>query len=210
VSNTTWQFDNDIAKVFVAHAQQHIPNYDTVINKCVSLAQDLVATDGAIIDVGCATGETLRRLKQAGFANLYGVEASRAMLDRCDPDLAQYYHSDTFPDKKFDAVFCNWTLHFIKDKIAYLSAIHSNLDDHGFVVLSDKTSLDPVCIKKYHEWKRSQGVTEEQIQAKAQSVKDIMFINSPKWYLDTLQQVGFGRVEVIDAHWCFTTFLCHK
>jgi hypothetical protein len=101
-------------------------------------------------------------------------------------------------------------LHFIKDKIAYLSAIHSNLDDHGFMVLSDKTSLDPVCIKKYHEWKRSRGVTEEQIQAKAQSVKDIMFINSPKWYLDTLQQVGFGRVEIIDAHWCFTTFLCHK
>jgi tRNA (cmo5U34)-methyltransferase len=210
MNNTTWQFNNDIAKIFVAHAQQHIPNYDTVIDKCVSLAQDLVARDSAIIDVGCATGETLRRLKQAGFANLHGVEASQAMLDRCDPDLAQYYHSDTFPNKKFDAVFCNWTLHFIKDKIAYLSAIHSNLDDQGFVILSDKTSLDPVCIKKYHEWKRSQGVTEEQIRIKEQSVKDVMFINSPTWYLDTLQQVGFSRVEIIDAHWCFTTFLCHK
>jgi tRNA (cmo5U34)-methyltransferase len=210
MNNTTWQFNNDIAKIFVAHARQHIPNYDTVIDKCVSLAQDLVARDSAIIDVGCATGETLRRLKQAGFANLHGVEASQAMLDRCDPDLAQYYHSDTFPNKKFDAVFCNWTLHFIKDKISYLSAIHSNLDDQGFVILSDKTSLDPVCIKKYHEWKRSQGVTEEQIQSKAQSVKDVMFINSPTWYLDTLQQVGFSRVEIIDAHWCFTTFLCHK
>jgi tRNA (cmo5U34)-methyltransferase len=210
MNTTPWQFNNDIAKVFVAHARQHIPNYDTVIDKCVSLAQDLVARDSAIIDVGCATGETLRRLKQAGFTNLHGVESSQAMLGQCDPDLAQYYHSDTFPNNKFDAVFCNWTLHFIKDKIAYLSAVHSNLDNQGFVILSDKTSLDPVCIKKYHEWKRSQGVTEEQIQAKEQSVKDVMFINSPTWYLDTLQQVGFNRVEIIDAHWCFTTFLCHK
>jgi tRNA (cmo5U34)-methyltransferase len=210
MNNTAWQFNHDIAKVFVDHARQHIPNYDAVINKCVSLAQDRAASDGAIIDVGCATGETLRRLTQAGFTNLHGVEASQAMLDHCNPDLAQYYHSDTFPNKKFDAVFCNWTLHFIKDKIAYLSAIHSNLDSGGFLVLSDKTSLDPDCIKKYHEWKRSQGVTEEQIQAKEQSVKDVMFIDNPKWYLDTLQQVGFGRVEIIDANWCFTTFLCCK
>ena len=210
MNNTTWQFNNDIAKVFVDHARQHIPNYDAVIDKCVSLAQDRVASNGAIIDVGCATGETLRRLTQAGFTNLHGVEASQAMLDHCDPDLAQYYHSDAFPNKKFDAVFCNWTLHFIKDKIAYLSAIHSNLNSGGFMVLSDKTSLDPGCIKKYHEWKRSQGVTEEQIRAKEQSVKDVMFINNPKWYLDTLQQVGFGHVEIIDANWCFTTFLCCK
>ena len=210
MSNTPWQFDHNIAKVFVAHAQQHIPNYDAVIDKCVSLAQDYLASDSAIIDVGCATGETLKRLKQVGFANLYGVESSQAMLDHCDPGLAQYYHSNTFPNKKFDAVLCNWTLHFVKDKISYLSAIHSNLDDHGFMILSDKTSLDPVCIKKYHEWKSSQGVTQEQIQAKEQSVKDIMFIDNPKWYLDTLQQVGFGRVEIIDANWCFTTFLCRK
>lgn len=210
MSTATWKFDSDIAKVFVAHARQHIPNYDIVIDKCVSLAQDHLSDNCAIIDVGCATGQTLKQLKQAGFSNLYGVEASQSMLDHCDPTLAQYYHSDTFPNKKFDAVFCNWTLHFIKDKISYLSAMHNNLDGQGFLVLTDKTSLDPVCIKKYHEWKSSQGVTEEQIQAKEQSVKDVMFINSPKWYLDSLQQVGFGRVEIIDANWCFTTFLCRK
>lgn len=210
MNNTTWQFNSDVAKVFVAHARQHIPNYDNVIDKCVSLAQGRLAKDSAIVDVGCATGETLRRLKQAGFVNLYGVESSQAMLDHCDASLAQYYHSNTFPNKKFDAVFCNWTLHFIKDKLSYLSAIHSNLDDQGFLVLSDKTSLDPFCIKKYHQWKSAQGVTEEQIQAKEQSVKDIMFIDSPRWYLDTLKQVGFGHVEIIDADWCFTTFLCFK
>lgn len=210
MNNATWEFNNDIAKVFVAHARQHIPNYDKVIDQCVSLSQDLLSKNSAIIDVGCATGETLRRLHKSGFDNLYGVESSQAMLNQCDPGLAQYYHSNTFPNKKFDAVFCNWTLHFIKDKISYLSDMYQNLNDHGFLILSDKTSLDPLAIKKYHQWKSSQGVTEEQIRAKEQSVKDVMFINNPKWYLDTLQQVGFSSIEIIDASWCFTTFLCFK
>lgn len=210
MDNNTWRFDNDIAKIFVGHARQHIPNYDLVIDKCLSLAQDLLTSDSSIIDIGCATGETLRRLHNAGFTNLYGVESSQAMLDHCDPNLAQYYHSEKFPDQTFDAVFCNWTLHFIKDKISYLTAIHTNLNEHGFMVLSDKTSLDPVCIREYYRWKSLQGVTEEQIRAKEQSVKDIMFINSPDWYLDTLRRMGFGEVHIIDAHWCFTTFFCRK
>lgn len=210
MTNAIWQFNDDVAKVFVAHARQHIPNYDLVIDKCVSLAQDLLSRDSAIIDVGCATGETLRRLHQAGFTNLHGVDDSQDMLNYCDHSLARYYHSETFPDQKFDAVLCNWTLHFIKDKVSYLAAIHSNLNDYGFMILSEKTSLDPICIKKYHEWKSARGVSEQEIEAKAQSVKDIMFIDSANWYLDTLKQLGFGSVEIIDAHWCFSTFLCRK
>lgn len=210
MEDSTWRFDHVVAKTFVAHARQHIPNYDQVIDKCVELAQDCLSSSNAIIDVGCATGETIRRLHQAGFRNLHGVESSQAMLDQCDPGLAQYYHSEIFPDHSFDAVFCNWTLHFMADKLSYLTAIHDSLSTQGFMVLSDKTSLDPVCIAKYHQWKSSQGVSHQEISAKERAVKDIMFIHNPDWYLHTLRKVGFGRVEIIDAHWCFTTFLCRK
>lgn len=210
MATSTWQFNSDVAKTFVAHARQHIPNYDLVIDKCVSLAQGLLVNDSSIIDVGCATGETLRRLRTAGFTNLHGVESSQAMLDHCDPDLGRYYLSDRFPDHHFDAVLCNWTLHFMEDKKSYLEDIHRNLKDHGFMILSEKTSLDPVCIREYHRWKSSQGVTQEQILAKEASVKDIMFINGPGWYIDHLPRLGFHDIQIIDAHWCFTTFLCHK
>jgi hypothetical protein len=62
----------------------------------------------------------------------------------------------------------------------------------------------------YHKFKQSQGVTPEEISAKAASVKNIMFINEPMWYIDTLTQLGFKPVTLINAAPCFTTFLACK
>jgi SAM-dependent methyltransferase len=206
----SWQFDAGVASTFVAHARQHIPNYDLVINKCVDLVNNKLGQFDRIIDVGCATGETIRRLHTAGFLNLTGVEASAAMLSHCDRNIARLIHSDRFPQETFDAVLCNWTLHFVPDKMKYLADIYANLSKSGFMVLSDKTSLDPVCIDHYHKWKHSQGVAWPDILAKEAAVKGIMYIDSPEWYINALTQVGFSNVRIIDASWCFTTFLCTK
>lgn len=205
----SWKFDQLIAPTFVDHARQHIPNYDTVIDKCISVCQEF-SSSIRIIDVGCATGETIRRLHAHGFTNLLGVEASHAMLQHCDYSIAEYIHSDRFPEKTVDIVLCNWTLHFIKDKVKYLQDIYRNLSADGVFVLSDKTSLDPMAIKFYHEWKHKQGVSWPDIEAKEAAVKDIMYIDNPSWYLDTLNQLGFKNIQIIDAGWCFTTFLCTK
>lgn len=206
----TWKFDASVANTFVDHARQHIPNYDQVIDKSVAICKCHLDKSSRIIDVGCATGETLRRLNQAGFDTLTGVEASHDMLKHCDPAIARLIHSDRFPNDAFDAVLCNWTLHFIEDKEKYLIDIHRNLQPNGFLILSEKTSLDPVAIAQYHEWKLAQGVTVEQIAAKEAAVKDIMYIQDPKWYLDTLARIGFKNIQIIDASWCFTTFFCQK
>ena len=205
-----WQFDAQVAESFVAHARQHIPNYDLVIDKCVELASDHLGRFDPIIDVGCATGETLRRLHAAGFLNLTGVETSAAMLKHCDYDIAQYIHSDRFPQETFAAVLCNWTLHFVQDKMSYLTDMYANLKPGGILVLSEKTTVDPVCIDHYHKWKHSQGVAWTDILAKQAAVKGIMYIDSPEWYINALTQVGFKQIEIIDASWCFTTFLCTK
>jgi hypothetical protein len=70
--------------------------------------------------------------------------------------------------------------------------------------------LNPVGISQYHDWKRSRGVSQEEIDAKEQAVKDIMFIQDPAWYLRTLGWIGFKDIQVIDASWCFTSFMAVK
>lgn len=205
-----WKFDATVAETFVTHARQHIPNYDLVIDKSVSLCEWQLEKDSRIIDIGCATGETLRRLYRAGFTNLTGVEASHAMLKHCDFNIARILHNDRFPAETFDGVLCNWTLHFIEDKEKYLIDIHRNLSDNGMFILSEKTSLDPTAINHYHRWKLAQGVTPQEIKDKEAAVKDVMFIRDPKWYLDTLTWIGFKNIQIIDANWCFTTFMCYK
>ena len=66
----TWQFDEAVADDFSEIARTNIPDYGLVIDQCVRVLIACGKRDGRIIDVGCATGETLRQLKSAGFSNV--------------------------------------------------------------------------------------------------------------------------------------------
>jgi tRNA (cmo5U34)-methyltransferase len=142
---------------------------------------------------------------------LYGVDNSADMLQKC-PNYAELILSNNFPVEHapFDLIFCNWTLHFVQHKISYLRDCFNSLNDNGYMVLSEKTSLDNLPIHFYHEFKRSQGVSQTEITQKEQSLVGVMHINSPEWYIQTLRSLGFKKVWIIDAYWCFTTFLVEK
>lgn len=204
-----WKFDRNIAMNFVAHAQQHIPNYDNVIDKAVEVCKHTLTPTSSIIDIGCATGETLSRLATAGFTNLVGVDASPDMLSQCHIP-ARLILSDCLPNEKFDAIICNWTLHFIQNKLQYLTDVYQSLANEGFLFLTDKTSKDPLSIHFYHEYKKSKGVSELEIISKARSVESIMYIDPPLWYLENLKLIGFKNIQIVDASWCFTSFICTK
>lgn len=209
-----WKFDKDIAKIFGRHAREHIPDYDKVIDLSVMLCHKLLLDplDDKIIDVGCATGETINRLYQSGCCNLVGVDSSQDMLDYCDRDRAWYVCSSEFPTQSgpYRAVLCNWTLHFIQDKISYLQKIYESLEPGGFLFLTDKTQNHGHALELYHEFKRSKGVSDEEIKIKAASVQNIMFINPVDWYFRTLENVGFRETNILNAAPCFTSFVAFK
>lgn len=206
----TWKFDQEVARTFPSHARSHIPQYESVISQCVDIC-DHFGKDAAIIDVGVATGETISHLHSAGFHNLFGVDNSQDMLNACPQDIATLICSETFPrTNPFDVVLMNWTLHFITDKRAYLRDIFKGLKPGGALVLSEKTSLDPFPHKFYHEFKRRNGLSEEQIAEKAKSLENVMHINDIPWYYENLPAIGFQDIQIINAFWCFSTFVCFK
>jgi 2-polyprenyl-3-methyl-5-hydroxy-6-metoxy-1,4-benzoquinol methylase len=206
-----WEFNGDVARTFIKHARKHIPDYDKVINLSVTLCRPL-SKYSKIIDIGCATGETVRRLCHSGFKNVLGVDNSEAMLAQCDADLGTYVKSDVFPAQHgpFAAVLCNWTMHFMKNKLQYLEDIYQNLEPGGFLVLSEKTVNSGVELDLYHAFKISQGVPYLEVKAKAASLVNSMFIDDVEWYWKSLRQVGFDRVSIVNAAPCFTTFLAYK
>jgi hypothetical protein len=58
-----WAFDEEIAQRFDREALLHIPSYERVIELSVRVLADTLGAeraDGAVIDVGCATGRTMR------------------------------------------------------------------------------------------------------------------------------------------------------
>jgi ubiquinone/menaquinone biosynthesis C-methylase UbiE len=205
----TFKFDREIADTFQDHARAHIPDYHETIDLSIEVCK-LFAPDANIIDVGVATGETITRLHKAGFHNLVGVDSSQDMLDRCPQGLARLVHSGDFPEGAYDVVLINWTLHFIKEKTAYLKDVFRSLKPNGALVLTDKTETDDIPTNFYHTFKKKNGLSGADIRKKQDSIKSIMFIDAIPWYFDTLGDIGFTKIYVANASWCFTTFVCFK
>jgi SAM-dependent methyltransferase len=213
VPNESWKFDKSIAGVFVDHARKHIPNYETVIQKAINLTNLKLKKTDKILDFGCATGRTLELFKLAGYDNLYGIDNSQAMLDQCNIH-ADYLCSGTVPEsyKDFNLILSNWTLHFSDTdvKVSILKNIYSALVVDGYFVVSEKVTEDPELIDLYYEWKFFQGVSREEIELKKKQLVGVMKPESHEWWLKTLTLLGFRKIAVIDADWCFTTFMCIK
>lgn len=204
-----WTFNSEVARNFSKHARQHIPNYDNVIDKTIKICSTK-NKDSKIIDVGCAVGETISRLYNSGFTNLFGVDSSIDMLECCPKDIATYFLDAKFPKDNFDIVIANWTLHFIENKIEYARSIYDNLNENGLLILSEKTTQDQLSKRFYYSMKEANGVSMEEIVEKEKNLKDVMFIKSVPWYFETLTNIGFKNINVFDADWCFTSFVCEK
>lgn len=208
----TWQFDRAVAENFLTHAQQHIPDYDRVISKCVRFAEMNLPKHSKILDFGSATGYTIDRLQAAGFTNLYGIDSSSDMIQQCQSKSANYLCADYIPAhyKDFDLILSNWTLQFIENKLEILQQISRSLTDRGYLILSEKVTEDPQLIELYHLWKKGQGVSDQDIALKQQSLAGVLKIKNHRWWLDNLTNAGFNDVQIVNANWCFITYLCKK
>lgn len=207
-----WVFDQKVADAFDQIAEKNIPDYRRVIELCVHVISELKIPNPRIIDVGCATGNTLKRLNGAGFRNLVGVDSSRPMLDKIKNNRAELIHSDTFPKQAgpYDVVLANWTLHFIEEREAYLQAIADSLTDHGILFLTEKTQSSMLVQNLYKDFKRKKGLSDQEIESKEQQLKGVLVSYSVNWYLDTLHKLGFSQVGIVNSRYGFVSFLAQR
>jgi SAM-dependent methyltransferase len=203
-----WIFDNEIANRFQAEAETNIPSYHTVISKCLQFANKNLEKSDKIIDVGSALGYTISKFKNAGFTNVIGVDNSPAMIEKSVfKDIV--ICSNFLPKDIYKLIIINWTLHFIANKIQYLRDVYNNLDNNGYLILSDKCCQTDLVKDMYYDFKRNNGVSEEYIIEKEKKLIGVMQSVSIGWYLNTLQEIGF-IVDVIHGDLGFVTFLCCK
>jgi tRNA (cmo5U34)-methyltransferase len=206
-----WHFDETVAKNFHQIARTSIPHYEEVIDRCVEIALAFLKNDDPIIDVGSALGHTLEKLSARGFTNLFGVDSSPEMLRRSFTG-ARLIQSESFPLSlgPFALVMANWTLHFVNDRRRYLQDIADSLRPGGLFILTEKIISSDASRKLYHDFKRSCGVSDEEIQVKDEAIKEVLVTYPLQWYLVTLREIGFMSVEIIDAHYSFITFFAQK
>ena len=204
----TWKFDERVAANFDYIADTSIPKYRVIIHKTVNILKS-VPRNSKIIDIGCATGNTLDVLKKNGFTNIWGVDNSHAMLEEAIAKGYNTFEDDLFPIQAapFDAVIANWTLHFIQPekRLEYMNDIWKSLNNGGMFILSEKVDEDQT---EYLNFKRSNFLTEEEIKAKTEALKGVLVTKPIKWYEDFLSR--FHSYKIIDHTYCFVTFLVIK
>lgn len=207
-----WKFDERIAKNFDFIARREIPNYEEIISTCVDFAlSNFSDTRAKIIDIGSATGYTLERLRNAGFTEVYGVDNSKHMLERSRVQ-ENLIHADVFPKGHgpFDLVLANWTLHFIPERHTYMSDIHESLRKRGVLILTDKMTSSPLMRERYHDFKRRNGVSQEDIDKKAAAIEGVLVTRPLEWYIHTLHTIGFHTVETAHSALGFVTLIAWK
>jgi SAM-dependent methyltransferase len=113
------------------------------INRVAGLAKWLaghIPKDRAILDVGCATGEFLLRLRSEGFTDITGLDPSHECVKR-----ARRLHGLTMirgvleerkrNDRTYDAVILSAVLEHIPDINTFLKSVKSWMGRDGFLVI---------------------------------------------------------------------------
>jgi SAM-dependent methyltransferase len=208
---TPWVFDEKVAEQFDQIATTSIPNYWQVLEKTVNIAKHYPKQPAKIIDIGCATGNTLRLLHDAGFNDLVGVDSSEEMLKKANIP-ATLVVSESLPVEygPFDIVIANWVLHFIDNRLKYMQDVFANIKTGGYFILTEKVSTSQLTNDLYFDFKRKQGLSDEEIEEKRRRLAGILRTYPLNWYLETLEKIGYSSVEVFDASFSFVSILAVK
>lgn len=209
--DVSWKFDGKNAGNFQKIAETNIPDYERVIDLCVSVAQKRYSQNEPIIDVGSALGHTLQKFSEAGFSHLLGVESSHDMVSASQYS-GEVIISDEFPKDRwpFSLVLINWTLHFIKEREWYLLDVYEGLREGGTLILTDKILGSSTTLELYHDFKRKSWLNDDQIRKKEESIRGVLVPYPLTWYFETIRKAGFSSIEILNAAPSFTTFLITK
>lgn len=195
----SWKFDESISRIYEGHVLKHIPLYEKTISYCLDYAENHIPKNAPILDFGCATGVTLRKLASRGWTNLWGVDSSPAMYHNYEDGIIKY--STSIQPQQYALTLCNWTLHFCPDKWLVIDQL---LNCSETLIISDKTLQSAQQELDYEQWKIDQGCSREEVDEKKRSLQGIMYLHPSTDYIDFLE-----NYSTVHSKLGFYTFLGH-
>ncbi len=190
-----FQFDEEVAAVFDSMAPRSIPLYNEAHRLHVSLLHESLRPGAVVADIGSSTGHLFRAIeKQQGVpferTGIDGIalDLSSPMMERLSKEFPSVYTvvadiADA-PDlpKPADLLFCLYVLQFIHpfQKKAALDWIVRNTKVGGCMVLGQKEDVGRDWMAdrfsdEYYKFRRDNGYTQEEIDAKTEALKGSMW-----------------------------------
>lgn len=226
-----FEFDAQVANVFDDMVRRSVPFYEELQRMTVEIAGRFARPGTAIVDVGCATGQTLARLAESirdPSVTLVGIDNAEAMVERARANLLELgLHercqlevadiNDGLSVGPASVVILNWTLQFVRPlhRDAVIRSIHDQLTPGGCLivmekVLPDEPELSRLYIDLHHEFKRRQGYSDLEIAEKRESLENVLVPYRVEENFQLLRRNGFGVVDSFFRWYNWAGFLALK
>lgn len=220
VEGNPWVFDGDVADSFDEMLERSIPEYDRMRSLVWEVGHrfGVPATDSSrlptVLDLGCSRGEALAPFAADGWrAAGYEVsepmyEAARRRFDRAD-NVAIVRHDlrrPLRPASHADLVLCVLTLMFVPTNYRQrvLEDAYDALRSGGALILVEKVlgagKLDDVFVNVYHDLKRGNGYSDEEVRRKALALEGVLVPLTAAMNEKLLLDAGFRPTDVFWAH----------
>ena len=209
-----FEFNAVVADVFQDMIERSVPGYSLMLEFIGSLAESFAIEGSNVYDLGCSLGASTLQLRRhvPASCHVIGVDNSRAMLERCEANMARDHSSASYELRLEDIratllenasmVVLNFTLQFIPDKerLRILKRIASGMLPGGALLLAEKVRFDNTLEQNlmtdlHHDFKRYQGYSDLEIAQKRASLENVLVPNTESEHIKRLASAGFSSQQ---------------
>lgn len=222
-----WRFDGDVPSRFDAHIRRSVPFYEAGHGLIAQLSDFFVGPDALVYELGCATGTLTRLLGERTRdrrARVLGFDLEPAMIaiarERCrglanvEVAVGDVAALELAPA---DMVVAYYTLQFLPPRArqGIVDRIYAALGQGGALLLFEKVRapdarFQDLMAQLYTDFKLAQGFGEQEIIAKALSLRGVLEPFSSEANLDLMRRAGFADIMSVFKYVCFEGFLAIK
>ncbi len=209
-------FDEAVVDVFPDMIQRSVPGYNTIIDNIGLIAKRTATDNSNLYDLGCSLGSAslaMRRTVKAKNCNLYAIDNSPAMIEKCERHLHAFkselpVHTLCDDIQNVDitnasVVVLNFTLQFLdpSQRSAVINNIYQGLNSGGVLILSEKIRHkteqgDNLLVDLHHEFKRTNGYSELEISQKRTAIENVMKLDTLAQHEERIKTAGFNDLMV--------------
>lgn len=229
-------FDDEVSRIFPDMARRSIPMYTEVHRLHASMIFNYrpcsIYDPMRVCDIGASRGEffvemcrqcSLDPATGAGYLSFVAIDSSEPMLSllSCDMPWVTTICADALAlpelEEQADVISMLYLLQFIKDghdKLSVLQWAYRNLKPGGMLILGQKENptrtYAEAFYKLYYEFRRRNGYTPEEIEAKNKALAGSMWPDRVAWIEDQCYRAGFIDYTETTRWLQFSTSVCTK
>ncbi|MGH9921553.1 MAG: methyltransferase domain-containing protein [Nitrososphaerales archaeon] len=224
-----FQFNRQVAQHFDAHIRKSVPFYDEIHRMIVEMSDWFIYKNCIIYDLGTSTGEAIKNLwlRHRMYKNpkFIGIDNSKHMLEiarqklKGMDNISLEYNDLNNGINIHDAslVLLLYVLQFVRPgkRQNLIQNIYDGLHDNGAMLLVEKVvgnnpMFNEMWIELYQDMKLRNGLTLEQIKAKAESLRSVAINYSQDKNAQLLEGAGFKYIDVFFKWYNFIGFIAVK